>query len=499
MQQTGTKIVCTLGPSTSSKDSIRELAKAGMSVARLNFSHGTHQQHRELFEILRAVEAEIARPLAILQDLSGPKIRIGEFAKPPVILHPDYEFSIIADANIAGDETKVGCNYPELASELEPGNVVLLADGAVELEVVEVKGKEIRCKVVVGGELSNHKGLNLKSGYLKASAITNKDKKDLEFGIELGVDFVALSFVKDAFDIAQAKQIIEEHDKNIPVIAKIERHEALENLDEIIDAADGIMVARGDLGVEVDFSDVPLLQKQIIRKCNKKAKPVIVATQMLKSMVEAKKPTRAEANDVANAIIDGADAVMLSEETAVGKYPVKAVETIRQIAAKVEQTTHWREHYLFELEKGNSDALIKDIAESVSVSAFNLSKQLGAACLIVPTSSGSTARKIARFRPLAKILAISDKNQTIRELALCWGVVPYIVPGFGKLDEIIEAAKQFALNENFGKPGDIVILIAGFPVGVPGTTNFIKVGKLPRNREEREVTIRMFAGKYKTD
>ena len=286
MNLTSTKIVCTIGPASNKKEKLLEIANAGMSVARLNFSHGSYEDHKKVFDIIREVEEEIGRPLAILQYLSGPKIRIGNFQNPPVLLHPGADFKIIAGSNIVGDESQIGCNYIQLSDDVEPGNVILLSDGAIELEVIEVKHKEINCKVIIGGELSNHKGINLKSGTLKAPALTEKDKKDLDFGLKIGMDLVALSFVRSADDIREVKQIMKNHNRNVPVIAKIERQEALQYLDEIIDASEGIMVARGDLGVEVEIADVPLLQKEIIHKCNKVGKTVIVATQMLKSMVE---------------------------------------------------------------------------------------------------------------------------------------------------------------------------------------------------------------------
>ena len=325
---------------------------------------------------------------------------------------------------------------------------------------------------------------------------TDKDKKDLEFGLKLGVDLIALSFVRSASDILETRSIIEKHGLRKHIIAKIERQEAIKHLDEIIDVTDGVMVARGDLGVEVAFSEVPILQKQIIHKCNRRGKPVIVATQMLKSMIASPRPTRAEANDVANAIIDGADAVMLSEETAIGNFPVDAVKTITQIADTMEAEQHWRERYRKELEDLVSKDKSRLIQDVISQSAFEISGKLDVVCLLVPTSSGSTARKIARFRPKAKILALSDNLETIKFLTLCWGVVPYYVPGFGHLGDIIAGALQIALNEGFGLPDDHAVIIAGYPVDMPGTTNLIKLGKLPKKKESAEITRRIFSGDF---
>ncbi len=496
MKLSSTKIVCTIGPASKDEETLKGLVNAGMSVARLNFSHGTHKEHMEYYELIRKVESECGRPIAILQDLSGPKIRIGEFEKPPVKLKPGAEFTIIAGGNEIGDETKVCCNYPHLADDLKPSNIVLLADGTIELEVEKIIENKVICKVILGGELGNHKGINLKSGTLNAPALTEKDKKDLEFGLNLGVDLIALSFVRSASDILEARSIIEKHGLRKHIIAKIERHEAIGHLDEIIDVTDGVMVARGDLGVEVEFSEVPILQKKIIHKCNRRGKPVIVATQMLKSMIASPRPTRAEANDVANAIIDGADAVMLSEETAIGNYPVEAVKTLAQIADTMEAEQHWRERYRKELEDLVSKDRSQLIQDVISKSAFEISGKLDVVCLLVPTSSGSTARKIARFRPKAKILALSDNLETIKFLTLCWGVIPYYVPGFGHLGDIIAGSTQIALNEGFGKPDDQVVIIAGYPVDKPGTTNLIKLSRLPKTKETPEITRRIFSGDF---
>ncbi len=461
-----TKIVCTIGPSSGSKDVIRELIRRGMSVARLNFSHGTWEEHREKLEMIRSASAELNRPTAILQDLCGPKIRVGRLPPDGIMLTAGNSI-VLTSRDVDGSDKRVSVSYQGLPSDVKVGDRILLADGMMELVVKSAAGTDIHCEVIHGGVLTSFKGINLPTGTIKAEALTEKDKADLRYGLSLDVDYAALSFVRSADDIIKVKDIIAAAKKNTPVIAKIEKHEALENIDEIMKAADGVMVARGDLGVEIPLEKVPNIQKRIIRKANALGKPVIIATQMLRSMVGSVRPTRAEATDVANAVIDGADAVMLSEETASGNFPLEAVRVMARIAETAEQDFP-HEKYLQFVPK-------EDISESVSHAACVLADHLKASAVVATTRSGFTAMQISRFRPKTKLIALSPEVSTVRRLALYWGCIPSLTAETRNTDEHIEASALAAAGAGNLAAGDIAVFVSGHPVWVSGTTNLIRV------------------------
>src|SRR5947207_14780897 len=391
-----TKIVCTIGPASDTEEMIAKLIAAGMNVARLNFSHGTTEYQRELVRKVKRVRKALNKPVAILQDLQGPKIRIGNIKDRIVELKPGREF-ILTSENVPGDEHRASVSLKTLPHEVSKGHSILLADGNIELRIEKIEPPYIHCRVIVGGQLSSHKGINLPGSELHVDSITKKDRKDIIVGVEEGVDAVALSFVRSAADISAARRAIKEAGGDVPIIAKIEKHEAVDNIDGIVAAAQAIMVARGDLGVEIDLEKVPLVQKTIINKCNALGKPVITATQMLVRMVDNPRPTRAEATDVANAILDGTDAVMLSEETAAGKYPIEAVMIMDRIARSAEST--------LDALKFENIASLTSTGDAISRSSYFIAKEIDAAAIITPTWSGSTACRVARFRPKQPIIA----------------------------------------------------------------------------------------------
>ena len=416
-----TKIVCTIGPATSSEEQIRSLAEAGMNVARLNFSHGDHKSHKAVIEWVRSVAEALNRPIAVLQDLAGPKIRIGTFLDDAVELENGEDF-VLTTREVEGTGHIVSISYPLLTKEVHPGDRLLLADGSIELEVKSVGEDEIRCRVIVGGRLSSRKGINSPAGLFGIPILGEKDLQDLEFGIRQGVDYVGVSFVRTGEDVRRVKAEISALGGEAPVVAKIETQVALGNFDEILDEADGIMIARGDLSIETPFSRVPVLQKEFIREANNRAKPVITATQMLWSMVENPSPTRAEVADVANAIMDGSDAVMLSDETTIGRYPIRAVETLDTIARDTEGSglrVGWEKEGS---ERSHSRMLSSE--EEVARSACQLARRLGVDFIGTFTSSGETARFAAKYRPVQPILAVTPELSTYRLLALVRGVVP---------------------------------------------------------------------------
>ncbi|MGH7595080.1 MAG: pyruvate kinase [bacterium] len=463
-----TKIVCTIGPASDSPETLAALMDAGMNVARLNFSHGTHDEHRQRIARIREIADAKKLPIAILQDLSGPKLRTGPMAKP-VVLQPGQIF-VLTNRPVPGDEHTVSVTFPDLPAHVQVGENILLADGTIQLQVLEKTATDLRCRVIDGGALGAHKGINLPQTFFDIPALTEKDKKDLEFGLEAGVDFVALSFVRKPEDLSLVKEVMTAKNRVAPVIAKIEKHEAVEKIDAIIAAADGIMIARGDLAVETPLENVPLVQKEIIKKCNRAGKPVITATQMLKSMVEEPRPTRAEANDVANAVLDGTDAVMLSEETTIGKYPVQAVQVMDKILRTTETVLLSRERLVDE------DVEHLNIAEAVSHAVVSTAHYLKAAAILTPTRSGSTARLISRFRPKAPIIAMSYRLETVRWLALVWGVHPlYNAKPHDNSDDLIARCKREALATGLVKAGDTVLITAGLPPSEQSTTNLIKV------------------------
>ncbi len=464
-----TKIVCTIGPASETPEVIGELIKIGMSVARLNFSHGTKEGHKQKIATIRRISADLNRPVAILQDLSGPKIRVGEIPEPGIELKEGNKL-ILTARSIIGNEREVSISYPNLPRELKEGDTVLLADGYMELTVEKVSGEDIHCVVERGGILTSHKGINIPTESIGVPSMTEKDKEDLIFGLEQNVDYVALSFVRKAQDVEQLKGLIRDAGKDIPVIAKIEKWEAVNNIEEIMEVADGIMVARGDLGVEIPIAEVPMVQKMLIRKANMLGKPVITATQMLRSMVDQPRPTRAEATDVANAVLDGTDAVMLSEETASGNYPIDAVHQMANIIRRAEQTFPHRKY--LEL------MAHKSISESVSHVACVLADHLDAAAILATTHSGATARHISRFRPRQGIIALSPEEKTVRRLCLNWGCYPMLVPDPRNTDDMFQKTIDSVLATGMVTKGDLVVITAGHPVWVRGTTNMLRVDRL---------------------
>jgi len=464
-----TKIVCTIGPASQHQRTLEAMIRQGMNVARLNFSHGSHADHATVIDRIREGSKASNKPVAILQDLCGPKIRVGEIDPPGIRLEAGDTLTLTSTP-VSGAENRVSVSYTELPQDVEAGDLILLADGMMELEVIRTTDVDIDCQVIIGGVLTSHKGINLPSGTIRVPALTEKDKTDLAFGLSHDVDYVALSFVRRPQDIEEVKQIIARAGKKTPVVAKIEKHEAVRNIDAIIAAADGIMVARGDLGVEIPLETVPGIQKELVRKANAAGKPVIIATQMLRSMVDAPRPTRAEATDVANAVLDGTDALMLSEETAAGNYPVKSVEYMARIAENAESS------YAYE----KSFSMITDIqvSESVAHAACTLADHLNAAAIIASTQSGFTASQLSRFRPKSHIIAMSPDKHTVRRLCLYWGCLPSEVPRADDLDAMLETAVQTARDIGHVKTGDLIVITAGHPLWQPGTTNMIKVREL---------------------
>ena len=463
-----TKIVCTIGPASESPQILEALIQAGMNVARLNFSHGTHEEHLRKIKTIRQIADRLRQPVAILQDLGGPKIRIGMMKEGGGELKRGKEFCLTNQV-VMGDETKATVTYPALPSEVKPGDRILLADGMIELQVLQSDGKNIQCQVVVGGLLTSHKGMNFPTGTIRASAFTEKDREDLLFGIREGVDLVALSYVGKAADLEEVKRFLKKASVDIPVIAKMERKEALENMDEIISNAEGIMVARGDLGVETPIEKIPNVQKKLIRMANDSGKPVITATQMLRSMVDHTQPTRAEVTDVVNAIYDGTDAIMLSEETASGQFPVEAFQMMAKIAQSAEEEFP---HSLF-LGRETDEGM--NVQRAITHAASLLAEEVGAKVIVTPTESGSTARWVSKLRPRQPILALSRHISTVRELNLCWGVTPALVPDWKDTDEMLERSKTIPQELGMASKGEKIVIIAGVPISLPGTTNLIKV------------------------
>ena len=439
-----------------------------MDVARLNFSHGTHADHREVVEAIRRISAAHGRPVAVLQDLSGPKIRIGPVAEGTVDVDTGSTLTLTARP-VPGDAREVSLSHPALPRSVSVGDTILLADGALELEVLDTTIDDIRCDVRIGGPLSSHKGVNVPTSSLDVPSLTDKDLTDLAFGIQCGVDYLGLSFVRTAADLHEARRIVEAHGAAVPLVAKIEKHEAVANMDEIIDAADAIMVARGDLGVETPLEKGPLVQKRLIERSNLVGKPVITATQMLRSMVENPRPTRAEVTDVANAVLDGTDAVMLSEETAVGAYPVESVAMMARIAQDAESALP------FTPQPWDTGRQAASLEESVGRAACDLARHIDAAAIITFTQSGSTPKLVAKHRPRRLILAPTPLESSYRRLSLVWGVVPILGEAAKDTDEMVRKALDESLNSGLVRKGQRVVITSGVPMGVPGSTNLIEV------------------------
>jgi pyruvate kinase len=460
-----TKIVATIGPATSSPEVLRQLILAGATTLRLNFSHGTHDDHLSSIRLIRQLSFELDKPVGILQDLQGPKIRLGKFADGPIVLKNGDPFTLTSKI-IPGTQTISSVTYDTLADEVPVGSTILLDDGKVEMVVtgVDPQTSELHCKVVVGGTLSNNKGVNFPGVYLSIKALTDKDRVDLMFGLDQGVDWVALSFVRNPADILEIKELIANAGKETPVIAKIEKHEAIEQMEEILALCDGVMVARGDLGVELPAEQVPRIQKQLIATANRMGIPIITATQMLDSMVNNPRGTRAEISDVANAILDGTDAVMLSNETAVGIYPIEAVETMARIALETEKeklSRRWEDNK-------------RSIPNAISEAVGNIAEQLGAAAIIPFTKTGATARSVSKFRPSKPILAVTPHVDVARRLQLVWGVQPMLLLDLANVSDNFQAAINMARTSNLLQEGDLVVITSGTQ-GVAGSTDLVKV------------------------
>ena len=460
------KIVCTIGPVTRSPRMIRKLIGAGMDVARLNFSHGTHQEHAQSFAMLREAAAELKKPIAILADLQGPKIRTGALAGGGTVLLRAGQKFVITTAKVLGDSTRVSTTFHPLSREVKPGDRILLSDGLIELRVERTTRTEVICQVVNGGVLGEHKGINLPGVKLHVPALTEKDRVDLRFALAHGADYIAVSFVRRPEDVQMAKELVRSAKKDTPIIAKLEKPEAIENLEHILPVTDGVMVARGDLGVEMNPEQVPVVQKNIIARAREFRRPVITATQMLESMTENPRPTRAEASDVANAIFDGTDAVMLSAETATGKYPIEAVSMMARIIEAAESSIH-------EFPRPAGQERLK-VAETVAELVCHASRELHMKLIAVFTHSGFTARLVSRYRPLVPIIAFSPEVETRRRMALLWGVTSRSIVDIKKIDGLAAIAEKRLLEDRLVRKGDVIGIVAGTPMGIRGTTNFMK-------------------------
>ncbi|WOD40968.1 pyruvate kinase [Nodosilinea sp. E11] len=462
------KIVATIGPATQDPDVLRSLIEAGATTLRLNFSHGSHDDHQRSIRLIRQISFELNQPVGILQDLQGPKIRLGKFEQGSIVLEKGDPFVLTSEI-IVGSQGRACVTYDKLAQEVPAGATILLDDGKVEMQVesVDLAAQELHCRVVVGGTLSNNKGVNFPGVYLSVKALTDKDREDLMFGLNQGVDWVALSFVRNPQDVLEIKEIITAAGKTVPVIVKIEKHEAIEQMEAILSLSDGVMVARGDLGVELPAEEVPILQKRLIAMANSLGIPVITATQMLDSMVSNPRPTRAEVSDIANAILDGTDAVMLSNETAVGKFPVEAVATMAKVAVCTEQEG---------LSLGDrKDSGARSIPNAISQAVGRIASQLNAAAIMTLTKSGATARNVSKYRPETPILAVTPHVHVARQLQLVWGVRPLLVLDLPSSNQTFQAAMSVAQEKSLLNDGDLVVLTAGTLQGVSGSTDLIKV------------------------
>jgi pyruvate kinase len=466
-----TKIVATIGPATDTPERIRDMIAAGMDVARLNFSHGSHQDHARYIALVREAAREAGQPVALLQDLQGPKIRTGPLKDGLPVQLEDGQLLVITTEPIEGDAQRISTNYPHLPQDVAPGDRILLSDGLIEMRVVETGPTEVTCIVIHGNELRSRQGINLPGVRVSWPSVTPKDLEDLAFGVAQGVDYVAISFVRQAADVLQVKEALRAQSADTPVIAKLEKAEAVEALDAILEVADGIMVARGDMGVEISPEAVPVLQKEIIRAANRAGVPVITATQMLESMIEAPQPTRAEVSDVANAVLDGSDAVMLSGETAIGNYPLRAVRMMARIAEAVEERAislrQEAQQYLF-------DAL-SSVPQGIAAAVSALTRTLPLAAVCVVTRSGNTARLVSRYRPHLPILAFTPLESAHQRLALLWGVTPVKTDFAHTEEEYYHMVESVLLQQGYAQAGDHVVITGGHPITQSGPTNFVKV------------------------
>lgn len=469
-----TKMIFTIGPASEKEEILREFIKIGMSAARLNFSHGTHETHGEKIKLIKRLREELNSPTAILLDIKGPKIRTHNFQNDGVDLKEGDEFTFICGEEILGDATKCSISYDTLYEDVWEGGSILVDDGLLEFKIKKVDGKHIICKVIVGGTIKNHKGVNVPDVNIKLPAITDKDKEDLIFGCEMGIDFVAASFIRKASDVLEIREVLNSNGgKNIKIISKIENQEGVNNIDSIIEVTDGVMVARGDMGVEIPIERVPLIQKSIINKCNKAGKIVITATQMLDSMIRNSRPTRAEACDICNAIFDGTDAIMLSGESASGIYPIEAAKTMSRIAKETEAHLDY-ENMISKLQEPSLSAF----SDAISYSAAKTAIKLPTKAIIAATQSGATGRLLSKYKPSCPIIAITPHEEVRRGLSLNFGVIPEKCALFNTTDEIISEAKKVVRELGVAKEGETIIIAAGMPTSQIGGTNMFKIEKV---------------------
>ncbi|MBX7408599.1 pyruvate kinase [Clostridium chauvoei] len=469
-----TKMIFTIGPASDNEETLKEFIKIGMSAARLNFSHGTHETHKEKIDLLKKVRKELNSPTAIILDIKGPKIRTHNFINDGVELRTGDEFTFVCGEELLGNTERCSISYDELYKDVVVGGEILVDDGLLRFEIIGVEGKQIKCRVTVGGMIKNHKGVNVPNVSINLPSITEKDKEDLIFGCQNQIDFVAASFIRKASDIDDVRKVLKANSgDSIQVIAKIENQEDVNNIDSIIEAADGIMVARGDMGVEIPIERVPIIQKSIIRKCNQAGKIVITATQMLDSMIRNSLPTRAEACDICNAIFDGTDAIMLSGESASGNFPIEAATTMSKIAKETE--AHLDYNYL---NKRLKEPGLEDFSEAISYSACRTSNLLNAKAIVAATTSGATAKLISKYRPKCPIIAITPKEEVLRSLNLNFGIFPKLCEVFSTTDEILSESRRIAKSCSFANEGDEIIVAAGMPTIQTGGTNMLKIEKV---------------------
>ena len=464
-----TKIVCTLGPATDREGVLRQMLEAGMNVARFNFSHGSHAEHKGRLDALKALRAELGLPVAAMLDTKGPEVRLKSFAAGSVMLRTGQEFTLTT-RDIVGDEQGCSITYADLPGDVKAGDTILLDDGLVRLTVLETTAADVRCRVENDGAMKNNKGVNVPGIRLSMPYMSQRDREDILFGVEQGFDFIAASFVRTADDVREIRRLLDEADSSIQIIAKIENQEGVSNLAEILSVADGIMVARGDMGVEIDFTEIPIIQKDMIAQCVAAGKPVITATQMLDSMMENPRPTRAEITDVANAIYDGTSAIMLSGETAAGKYPVEAVQTMDAIALRTEADINYAKRM-----RNLPGSSRLSIAAATAHAACTTAKDIGADAILTVSQAGITAQMVSSFRPETTVVALLREEQGQRQMALYWGVEPITMPRAENTDELVELAVQSAEKAGLIRHGDLVVITAGVPVGISGTTNMIRI------------------------
>jgi len=465
-----TKIICTLGPAVDDPYILEELMKRGMDVARMNFSHGDREEHKKRVENFKKVREKLGLPIPLLLDTKGPEIRIGRFKSGEAALKEGSSFTLFHD-DVMGDETGVSVSYKDLYKDVSKGTRILINDGLIELKVERIHGKNIHCTVMNGGVIGDRKGINVPNVEINLPSLTEKDIEDIKFGIKHEFDIIAASFIRKAQDVLEIKKVLEKFGgQGIMVIAKIENRQGVDNIDEILRVSDGIMVARGDLGVEIPVEEVPIVQKMLIDKCYRNGKPVITATQMLDSMIRFPRPTRAEASDVANAIYDGTSVIMLSGETAAGKYPLESMETMSKIALKAEKSIDYWEEF-----KAMRYKIDVSVTNAISHATCTTAMDLNAAAIVTVTESGRTARMISRFRPNCPIIAITPSPRVQRQLNMSWGVIPFLVKMAKSTDEIFEMGVEKAREAGVAKHGDIVVITAGVPIGISGTTNILKV------------------------